>query len=80
MNLLKSLYQHGDAMYIVIQKKPISRFAKKIGDEPDMEYVKLYMEWIQADHVLRSDTHFLFCETVQETEYEMIDDTNNIKL
>ena len=34
----------------------------------------MFMEWQQADHVLRSDTHFMFCETIQEVEYEVVDD------
>ena len=35
---------------------------------PNMDYVKIYMEWVQSDHVLRSDTHFMFCETVQDAQ------------
>jgi hypothetical protein len=31
------------------------------------------MEWVRADHVLRSDTHFIFCETIQDAE-EIDDD------
>jgi hypothetical protein len=68
MGTMKSIYKHGDAAYIVLKQKPISHFARKIGEQPDMEYVKLYMEWVQADHVLRSETHFMFCETIQEAE------------
>ena len=45
-----------------------------------MDYVKMYMEWVQADHVLRSETHFMFCETVQDAkiiEDEHVIDTAN---
>jgi hypothetical protein len=38
-----------------------------------MEYVQLYRDWVGADHVLRTPTHFLFCETIQEAEFEMIE-------
>ena len=75
---MKSVYKHGEAAYIVLKKKPIFHFASKLGDEPDMEYVKLYMEWIKSDHVLRSETHFIFCETIPDAE--IIEDehiTNN---
>ena len=65
---MRSVYKHGDAAYIILKQKPLSYFASKIGEQPDMEYVKMYMEWIQADHVLRSETHFMFCETIQEAE------------
>ena len=65
---MRSVYKHGDAAYIILKQKPISHFARKIGEQPDMDYVKMYMEWVQADHVLRSDTHFMFCETVQDAQ------------
>ena len=74
MGALIPIYKHGDAAYVILCKKPISHFANKIGEQPDMEYVKMFMEWQRADHVLRSDTHFMFCETIQEIEYEVVDD------
>ena len=77
---MKSVYKHGEAAYIVLKKKPIFHFASKLGDETDMEYVKLYMEWIKSDHVLRSETHFIFCETIPDAEIiedEHITDNSN---
>ncbi len=62
------IYKHGDAAYIILRKEPISHFAAKLGEQPNMDYVKIYMEWVRADHVLRSDTHFMFCETVQDAQ------------
>ena len=75
---MRSVYKHGDAAYIILKQKPISHFARKLGELPNMDYVKIYMEWVQADHVLRSETHFMFCETIQEAEIiEDEHDTNN---
>lgn len=71
---MRSVYKHGDAAYIILKQKPISHFARKLGELPNMDYVKIYMEWVQADHVLRSETHFMFCETIQEAE--IIEDEN----
>jgi hypothetical protein len=71
---MKTVYKHGDAAYIILKQKPISHFARKLGELPNMDYVKMYMEWVQADHVLRSETHFMFCETIQEAE--IIEDEN----
>jgi len=71
---MRSIYKHGDAAYIILKQKPISHFARKLGELPNMDYVKIYMEWVQADHVLRSETHFMFCETIQEAE--IIEDEN----
>ena len=62
------IYKHGDAAYVILRKKPISYFSAKLGEQPDMDYVKMFMEWVNADHVLRSDTHFMFCETVQDAQ------------
>jgi hypothetical protein len=38
-----------------------------------MEYVQMYRDWVGADHVLRTATHFLFCETVPTVEFETIE-------
>lgn len=73
---MRSVYKHGDAAYIILKQKPISHFSKKIGEQPDMDYVKMYMEWVQADHVLRSETHFMFCETIQDAE--IVDDEDDL--
>jgi hypothetical protein len=35
------------------------------------------MQWRGADHVLRSNTHFMFCETIQDAQYEVDNDSNN---
>ena len=77
---MKTVYKHGDAAYIILKQKPISHFARKLGELPNMDYVKIYMEWVQADHVLRSETHFMFCETIQEAEIiedEHVTDNSN---
>jgi hypothetical protein len=66
---MKRLIKHGDVAYIVITEQPVEKFGK---EEPDMEYVKMYRDWLKSDHVLRTPTHFIFCETVQDVEWEDI--------
>jgi hypothetical protein len=66
---MKRLFKHGDVAYIVITEQPVEKFGK---EEPDMEYVKMYRDWLKSDHVLRTPTHFIFCETVQDIEWEDI--------
>ena len=66
------VYKHGDHAYIVIRQKMIFTFAKTFEAEPDMELVQQYMQWCGADHVLRSPSHFMFCETIPEVEFEEI--------
>lgn len=66
------LYYHNKEAYIVKRSVLIHHFASTLNDEPNMEYVQLYRDWVGADHVLRTPTHFLFCETVQSVEFEEI--------
>ena len=71
---MKSVYKHGDSAYIVMQEKPIYHFAKTMDDQyPNMEYVQMYMKWLGADHVLRTQTHFLFCETIPDVDFEIVE-------
>ena len=65
------LYYHNKEAYIVKRSVLIHHFASTLNDEPNMEYVQLYRDWVGADHVLRTPTHFLFCETIQEADFEM---------
>ncbi len=74
---MKPVYKHGDNAYIILDQKLISHFAKKLDEEPNMEYVQMYMQWRGADHVLRSNTHFLFCETIKDAEYVEMDNPSD---
>jgi hypothetical protein len=67
---MRSVYRHSDAAYVVLEQQPISHFANRLNEQPNMEYVQMYMQWRGADHVLRSDTHFMFCETIQDAEID----------
>lgn len=71
---MRSVYKHNDSAYIVLQQKPIHHFAKTMDDDhPNMEYVQMYMKWLGADHVLRTPTHFLFCETIPDVDFEIVE-------
>jgi hypothetical protein len=70
---MKQLYMHGDKAYLIIRKAPINKF--EIDHHPEnMERVKMYRDWVGADHVLRDQTHFLFCETIQDIEWEDLEE------
>jgi hypothetical protein len=71
---MKSIYKHNDVAYIILQQKLIHYFAKTMDDTyPNMEYVNMYMKWLGADHVLRTPTHFLFCETIPDVDFEIVE-------
>jgi hypothetical protein len=61
-----------DVAFKIIRSVPMHNFGK---DQPESEAVEEYKQHIGADAVLNSDTHFLFCETIPEVEFEDINDT-----
>lgn len=70
---VRSVYKHNDAAYIVISQRPVSSFAAKLDEEPNMEIVQQYMKVVGADHVLRTQTHFMFCETIPDVDFEIVE-------
>jgi len=72
----RPVYSHNGESYIILDQKPIHHFAKTYEDQPDMKYVHMYMQWCGADHALRNQTHFLFCETIPDAE--LLDETLDI--
>ena len=57
-----------DKGYVVKAEVAIDKFSVKESNHLNMELVQAYRDWICCDHVLRSQTHFLFCETIEEAE------------
>jgi hypothetical protein len=64
---------HNDTAYQILRAQTISHFAPRLDENPNMEYVQMYRDWVGADHVLRTPSHFLFCETIAEAEFEIIE-------
>jgi len=68
-----------DQAYVVKQEVPVGRFEIKGQNKLNMDLVQAYRDWQGCDHVLRSQTHFMFCETIVEAveeEYWELD--NNV--
>jgi hypothetical protein len=68
---MRPVYKHGDAAYVVTDRVPVHRFCKTMDDQPNLEYVQMYMQWRGCDHVLRDQTHFMFCETIPDVDFEI---------
>jgi hypothetical protein len=65
---MKQLYKHNDKWYIIHRDIPISLFTNKEGII-NLEAVKEWRDYLSnVDHVLRTESHFLFAETIQEAE------------
>lgn len=67
---MRPVYSHGEKAYLILRRVWEGHFTLKLNQDPDMEYIKLYRDWVGADHVLRDQTHYLFCETIQDIEVE----------
>jgi hypothetical protein len=75
---MKQLYLHGEKSYIVLRRVLESHFHNK-ENNPQLEYVQMYRDWVGADHVLRDQTHYIFCETIDDVEFEEINDDSAIQ-
>jgi hypothetical protein len=67
---MKQLYKHDDKAYLILRRVGEWRFQRKLDEPVDMERVKMFRDWVGADHVLRDQTHFMFCETIPDIEFE----------
>jgi hypothetical protein len=66
--MIKQFYNHNDKFYLIHRAVLVSKFTHKNNDV-NMDLVKEYKEYLYGvDHVLRTPTHFLFVETIQEAE------------
>jgi len=68
--MLKQLYYHNDKAYLINRRIPTHNFEK--NGQPNLEFVKAWMEYLGCDHVLRDQTHFIFVETIEDVEFEEI--------
>ena len=61
---------NGGKAYIVLREFPIEKF--NMEEAINMDWVKACRDWAGADHVLRTHSHFVFCETITDVEWEEI--------
>lgn len=57
-----------DRALIVKREVPTHIFEKKGKNELNMEMVKAYRDYLGCNHVLRTQTHFLMCEIIEEAK------------
>jgi hypothetical protein len=70
---MRQLYKHNDTWYQVIRPIYVHSVSDK-NEVVNMELLKAWRDYLGGDHVLRQNNVFLICETVQEAEYETIND------
>jgi hypothetical protein len=71
-------YKHNDIYYIIHRKFPISNFASANGII-NLELVKEGRDTLfKVDHVLKTESHFLFVETIKDAEIIKENDSTTI--
>ncbi len=65
---MKRLFKHNGKAYVIHRSIPISFFTDKKGmiDSDEIKEWRDYLPFV--DHVLRTETHYLFVETIQDAE------------
>ena len=72
----QQLYRNGEDLYLILREVEISRLLDKAGQIRGDAFNAL-KDYLGSDKVLKNQSHFLFCETVQEANWEDIADTND---
>ena len=57
-----------DKGYVVKRTIPVHRFEVKGSNRLNMELCQAFRDYLGCDHVLRTQTHFMFCETIKDAE------------
>lgn len=57
-----------DQAYVVKRETPTHMFAQKGTNKLNMELLQAWRDYLGCDHVLRTQTHFLMCETIRDVE------------
>jgi len=65
---MKQLFFYNDNVYLILRKLNLSYIIDK-NNNINNELLKLWKEYEDADHILKTDTHFLLCETIKEPEW-----------
>lgn len=55
-----------DNAYIVKRETPIHMFEQKMSNKINLDLLGAWRDYLGCDHVLRTQTHFLMCETIHE--------------
>lgn len=55
------LYRHHGNLYKIIRNVPLHNFQS-------LEQVQDFRDYINSNHVLKTKTHYMFCEVVEDAE------------
>ena len=67
-----TIIKHNDKAFGVLRQVPMHHFAERLDTQPNGEYVNMFKQWCGADTIIQSETHFMFCETIPDVEFENV--------
>ena len=70
---MKELFFYNGNVYLVLRKLNLSYIIDRHNNINE-ELLKIWKEYMGADHVLKTTTHFLLCKTVTEPEWSEIEE------
>ena len=73
---MKEIVQNGDRLYAVIRRFKHSTLDRKDGTL-NAEGALALRDFLGADHVLKTQTHYVYCQNVDEPQWEPITNQKN---
>ena len=67
-----TIIKHNDKAFGVLRQVPMHHFAERLDTQPNGEYVNMFKQWCGADTIIQTDTHFMFCETIPDIDFEIV--------
>jgi hypothetical protein len=69
--MITKLFRNGEDLYIIVREFSINYLTDKSGNTNN-ELFNLWKEHLNSDKVFKNQTHFLFCQTITEPEWESV--------
>jgi hypothetical protein len=66
---VKKIIENNGKVLLLLRQIPINQFVSKDGKVMSDKF-NAWKSWLGSNHVLKTQTHFLFCEMIQEAEWE----------
>lgn len=63
-------------MTIITQNDKLYQLVRTIRKEmfPNLKAVKMYEDYVHAEHTLQDAEHYMFCKTIDDVEFEEVID------
>lgn len=77
--MVTKLFRNGEDIYTISRELPIAYLTDKEG-KTKTDLFNAWKEFLATDKVFRNQTHYIFCETIPDIEYEIIDNQEPLRI